>query len=253
MKERVFVLAILIGIGILVLRDLFLRLERGRRAKFIAAYRFPVALVRKYADTHPALDATQVRNVFEGLRQYFLACLAAQRGSIARSVGMPSRAVDDAWHEFILVTRDYQAFCRDAFGAYLHHTPENLMGVSMRDALANTLHQFREPPPGSTPWALVGTVPLLFAMDRELGLADGFHHDADSLDRLEWIRQQLAREHPVLHGGGHASVGSRSNANSGCGGGCGSGSGFGFWSGDGGGGGGADGGGCGGGCGGCGS
>ncbi len=36
---------------------------------------------------------------------------------------MPSQVADDLWHEFILYTRDYDAFCRRAFGGFLHHTP----------------------------------------------------------------------------------------------------------------------------------
>jgi len=231
MKENLLILAALLGIGILVLRDLVTRQFRRKRARFIAAYRFPDLLVRRYAEDHPTLDAAQVRKVFEGLRQYFLACLCAQRESIARSVGMPSRAVDDAWHDFILMTREYQAFCAQAFGSYLHHTPEGLMGVSMRDALANTLHQFRRPPPGVAPWAPAGTVPLLFAMDRELGVPDGFQHDAESLVTLEWARQQLARERGTrtkaaftlgAYGGGGGSCGGGCSASCG-GGGCGGG------------------------------
>ena len=201
-----FVLALVVVIFALVLLfSLSRHQDRRRRAAFIAAYRFPTALVRKYAEDHPALDAVQVRRVFEGLRQYFLACLAAQKGSIAPSVGMPSRAVDDAWHDFILMTREYQAFCRQAFGAYLHHTPDKQMGIPMRDALANTLHQFQRPLPGGVAWATAGAIPLLFAMDRELGLVDGFQHDAESLASLEAARQGLAgqgRDKGSAGGGG---------------------------------------------------
>ena len=170
------------------------------RARFIAGYRFPPALVRKYGEAHPELGLDQVRRVFEGLRQYFLACLAAQCRPIAPSVGMPSRAVDDAWHDFILATRDYQGFCRQAFGKYLHHTPEALMGTSMRDALANTLHQLKRPLPGGATLATVGTIPLLFAMDRELGYSDGFLHDAQSLQELEEARERLAGQRALMHG-----------------------------------------------------
>ena len=42
-------------------------------------------------------------------------------------VAMPSQAVDDAWHEFILFTRHYERFCRNAFGRFLHHTPAEAM------------------------------------------------------------------------------------------------------------------------------
>jgi len=220
---------VLISLVTLLVLALVLALLAGRfrqqkyldHARFIAGYRFPPVLVRKYGEAHPALDALQVRRVFEGLRQYFLACLAAQRTSIAPSVGMPSRAVDDAWHDFLLMTRDYQAFCRQAFGKYLHHTPEASMGTSMRDALANTLHQFKRPLPGGVAWATLGTVPLLFAMDRELGYPDGFHHDAETLGTLEAARERLASQRALQGGdGGAGAAGGGGCCGGGSGGGC---------------------------------
>lgn len=33
------------------------------------------------------------------------------------------REIDDMWHEFILFTEDYMAFCHQYFGEYLHHLP----------------------------------------------------------------------------------------------------------------------------------
>jgi hypothetical protein len=70
-----------------------------------------------------------------GLREWFICC--AWRGRMV--LGMPSRAVDEAWHEFILDTIAYEAFCDAAFGAYLHHTPDEAMSTAMGDALANTV------------------------------------------------------------------------------------------------------------------
>jgi hypothetical protein len=53
---------------------------------------------------------------------------------------MPSRAVDEAWHEFILDSIAYTRFCEGAFGHYLHHTPVEAMGTPMGDALGETVH-----------------------------------------------------------------------------------------------------------------
>jgi uncharacterized membrane protein YgcG len=35
----------------------------------------------------------------------------------------PPKAVDAAWHAFLLHTRDYEAYCRERFGRVLHHDP----------------------------------------------------------------------------------------------------------------------------------
>lgn len=32
--------------------------------------------------------------------------------------------IDEMWHNFILFTQDYESFCLNNFGRYLHHQPE---------------------------------------------------------------------------------------------------------------------------------
>jgi hypothetical protein len=61
--------------------------------------------------------------VMMGLKQYFQVCNLAGK----QFVSMPSQVVDDAWHEFILFTRQYQIFCKGAFGRFLHHVPADAM------------------------------------------------------------------------------------------------------------------------------
>ena len=205
------------------------RAEREKRARFISEYRFPGELSRRFREKYPALTMEQAALVLEGLRQYFLACLNAQGNKIARQVGMPSRAVDDAWHEFIVMTRDYEAFCKAAFGSYLHHTPKLQMAERSEDALANTLHQLRSPSPSPAGWAMLGAMPLLFAMDHALGIRDGFHHDTQSLGELDQHRWNLARlaqaQSASVDGGIGSScdTGSSSCGDSGGGGSCGGG------------------------------
>lgn len=53
-----------------------------------------------------------MQSALEGLRDWFRICRAARWTTF---VAMPSRAADAAWHEFILFTRDYSAFCDRAF------------------------------------------------------------------------------------------------------------------------------------------
>ena len=38
---------------------------------------------------------------------------------------MYSHRVDEAWHEFVLFTAEYAAFCKRFFGRYVHHSPSN--------------------------------------------------------------------------------------------------------------------------------
>jgi hypothetical protein len=57
-----------------------------------------------------------------GLRQWLRCCGAALRDD--QVIGMPSHAVDEAWHGLILCTARYAAFCERAYGRFLHHHPE---------------------------------------------------------------------------------------------------------------------------------
>lgn len=65
----------------------------------------------------------QPRDLIEtGLRHWLRCCGAALRDG--QIIGMPSHAVDEAWHGFILCTEPYAAFCDRAYGQFLHHHPD---------------------------------------------------------------------------------------------------------------------------------
>jgi len=188
-----FIAAIFLVIAVAAARRIRKVAQRGKRAEFIQRYAFPPELRARLQRNHD-LSLEGSGRVIEGLRQYFLACLAAQRTPIAKEVGMPSKAVDAAWHEFIVLTKAYADFCQQAFGKYLHHTPKAMMETPTKDALANTLHQLRLPPVSPTAaYATIGALPLLFALDRELGFKDGHVYDEPAIQDLEVHRQmQLA-------------------------------------------------------------
>jgi hypothetical protein len=102
--------------------------------EFIADYEFPAYLRRRVERHEPRLGESW-ELVELGLREWFVCC--AWRG--ATVLGMPSRAVDEAWHEFILDSIAYTRFCNAAFGAYLHHTPDEGMSAPMPEALLDTV------------------------------------------------------------------------------------------------------------------
>lgn len=209
------VLFVLLAVGALVAFVVVRRNARvaalKSRAKFIQQYTFPAEL-RNRLQRNADLTLEQSGKVLEGLRQYFLACLSAQRSPIAKEVGMPSKAVDAAWHEFIVLTKEYQKFCDEAFGKYLHHTPGAMMATPTSTALANTLHQFRQPSLAPAQWAMLGSIPLLFAIDRELGFKDGHMYDDSALLQLESTRQmQLAATAGASGSGDSGSGDSRSS------------------------------------------
>jgi uncharacterized membrane protein YgcG len=189
---------------------------KRRRRAFIEGYEFPMALKNKLREE---LDGDRPIGVaLEGLREWYLACLEA--GPKA-TLGMPSRAVDIAWHEMILLTRTYHHFCERAFGYYLHHSPEAIMDAPMRDGLARTLAAVDR----NRALTMAG-IPMLFAIDSELDLVDGqlwAMPDIEALrDHQRYIDQSTA--HGWWDGGGSGFVfGGDGGGSDGGGGGCGGG------------------------------
>lgn len=168
-------LLFLVLIPVLILSRVWSDRRRLARAEFIRNYEFPHGLMERLGKRRPELAFKDRHLVSRGLRQFFLAYLHGGR----RYVSMPSQVVDDLWHEFILYTRHYQAFCKGAFGATLHHTPAVVLGSQRQhnEGLRRVWWQAcreenidpRHP----------SRLPLLFALDAKLGIADGFHYAPD--------------------------------------------------------------------------
>lgn len=151
------------------------RLRTLARERYIREYVFPPGLMARLAKRRPELAAKDRHLVSRALRQFFLAYLKGGR----RFVAMPSQVTDDLWHEFILYTLHYQEFCKQAFGGMLHHLPAAVLGANRRDntGLRRVWTQCcrEENIDPRNPSRL----PLLFAIDAKLDIADGFRYSPD--------------------------------------------------------------------------
>lgn len=56
--------------------------------------------------------------LFEDLKKFLFLAGTNPDGQLA-----PTKCVDDAWHAFVLHTRDYMEFCNKHFGLFIHHVP----------------------------------------------------------------------------------------------------------------------------------
>jgi hypothetical protein len=153
----------------------FLVLGRWRlaqREQFIRNYTLPLGLYQGVRRLRPALTDKDMQLANRALRQFFLAYL---KGGF-RYVSMPSQLADELWHEFILHTRDYAAFCQKAFGRMLHHTPAAALGANkkhnegLRRCWWQACKEEQIDPRRPT------RLPLLFALDTKIGLAGGLHY-----------------------------------------------------------------------------
>ncbi|MFI2282888.1 hypothetical protein [Nocardia beijingensis] len=124
--------------------------------------------------------------VDKGLRQWLMCCGAAMRDN--QVIGMPSHAVDEAWHGFILCTMRYADFCAKAYGRFLHHFPEgagppNPAHGSMAEQLGRTV----------VAWSLMaapGEECVLWDLDRRVGVEQPWGIDSD---RVAAVETELAR------------------------------------------------------------
>jgi hypothetical protein len=151
------------------------RWQQLARAEFIRNYSFPRGLFEKLHARRPALETKDMQLVARALRQFFLAHLKSGR----QYVSMPSQVADDLWHEFILYTRNYDAFCRRAFGRFMHHTPAVALGDDRQNNSGLRRVWWYSCKEENINPARPTRLPLLFALDSKLGIADGFVYAPD--------------------------------------------------------------------------
>lgn len=212
----IFVLVFALGAAIVYL-TMVGRSARFKRESYIRHFVFPAAVLKSLTKSYPHLEEKDQFLVARALRQYFLVHLKAP----GRSVGMPSRAVDALWHDFILDTKAYQEFCHSAFGTFFHHVPagKKTKGSSKDEAMRRTwrlacLEENIDPRNATR-------LPLLFAIDSKLKIPDGHVYD------LEVVRKSPNEATGSSCGGfgctgGHgSSSGCNGSCNGGCSGGCG--------------------------------
>jgi hypothetical protein len=124
----------------------------------------------------------QPRELVEtGLRQWLRCCAAALQDD--QVIGMPSRAVDEAWHGFILCTGRYAAFCTSAYGQFLHHHPDGAAPDHVKAAKDPVEDQLRRT---VIAWSLVaqpGEECVLWNLDHRVGVEDPWGMD------LEWVTE----------------------------------------------------------------
>ncbi len=147
----------------------FFLYKNGARRNYISLYSFPKSLPEKISNTYPHLSQADVQLVLKALREYFSVCNIAKM----KMVSMPSKVVDIAWHEFILFTREYEEFCHQEFGRFLHHTPTEAMksksiakkGLKRAWYIACQRQNINSKSPTK--------IPLLFSIDTDLKISDG--------------------------------------------------------------------------------
>ncbi len=77
-------------------------------------------------------SADEYHAAFVEFKKYVFLCVRS-----SEKVGMTSKTVDAVWHQFILFTKEYAAFCQSHFGYFLHHVPRLPSQVSDKGSVNN--------------------------------------------------------------------------------------------------------------------
>jgi hypothetical protein len=140
----------------------------------------------------------QPRSLIEtGLRQWLRCCGLALRNG--KAIGMPSRAVDEAWHGLILCTARYSEFCTTAYGKFLHHNlvdgaPAGLLEVTgpMDEQLRRTV----------IAWSLVakpGEQCVLWDVDERVGVDNPWGLPSSRVTEIQAAVRRVRNEMPLDH------------------------------------------------------
>jgi hypothetical protein len=144
-------------------------------------------------DLPPAAFKTcpwQPRELIEkGLRQWLRCCAAALRDN--QVIGMPSHAVDEAWHGLILCTARYSAFCDRAYGQFLHHHPDGGAPDGVPAAVAPMHEQLRRTVIAWSMVAMPGERCVLWDLDKHVGVDEPWGLDLTRVDAIEADLAQL--------------------------------------------------------------
>jgi hypothetical protein len=183
--------------------------KEQKRRGFLKGYVFPESYHIEVMKRYPHLSTEDVNLAFEQLRFYFNICLLKMPSSVA----MPSRIVDECWHIFLCDTRQYKQFCEMVFGDFLHHDawveanlsvqselttgvtqkePEDLseemkeqQALEFRNNLAAArIYQWSALLEGEGQKSMLPSVPLLFRIDEELKIKDGFFYPQEITEFL---------------------------------------------------------------------
>jgi hypothetical protein len=205
----------------------------------------------KWVSFESAATSEQVSLGFEQLRLYLEVCLVYSSPGSSKLVAMSSKLVDTCWHAFICETREYQAFCKSIFGGFLHHeskvnTSFPLLDISAEDlkngvathlsaeTQAQREFDFKNQLAAARiyHWAMsmgrqeqdsdLVQVPLLFTIDQELSIENGYFYTSEVLEflakfDLKLAEAAVARRETEAAGGSAAACGDGGSCG-GCGG-----------------------------------
>ena len=81
----------------------------------VASYQHQGVIERLQRTT--GIDEEKARTLFEDTKKFLYLSAKYEQPMI------PTKAIDEGWHNFILFTQDYEKFCKSVLGKFVHHQP----------------------------------------------------------------------------------------------------------------------------------
>jgi hypothetical protein len=92
-------------------------IQEMRSSAEVLVYRFPPLVERLKNELN--LSHKDAEQLFKDMLMFLYICGT----NTAQSRYSPPPMIDEAWHNFIMFTKEYAKFCEDHFGHFLHHNP----------------------------------------------------------------------------------------------------------------------------------
>jgi hypothetical protein len=90
------------------------------------ALEYPIPhIIERYKKDYGVSDEAAKTHEKE-LKRYLI--LAAENSP--KNVDMFSPTIDDLWHTFLLFTKDYEKYCKEMLGEFVHHVPKTHEKIS---------------------------------------------------------------------------------------------------------------------------
>lgn len=177
---------IFIFISLLTILQTNKKLKWRRAATYITEYQFPTHVIKKWKTEYPNMTNNQQELALKALKQFFM--IYAKSNHINKksfAFDMPSKIADNLWHQFILSSRDYHIFCDTAFGRYLHHKQHDEPKLTdlRKENLSNELINTFIATKSLEPQKLVGSLPLIFALDSIINIPGVFQYDEANIEK----------------------------------------------------------------------
>ena len=169
----------------------------NKSLKYIQNYQISENVIFKF-NLKRKLSPEQLIKTVEALKQFFMIYAFQIQEKNYQKYAIPSKVADELWHEFMLSSKEYADFCQEAFGKFLHHTPDS--SKSNKDLFQFTKSSFNKPLNKDVlvTWDnlnkikknhklyMIGTIPAIFALDSYLNIDDGFYYTQRQME-LEMV------------------------------------------------------------------